>query len=98
MILPSRCLATIRGVHIQTHRLMKGIYEVRRWDVLRCHDIYTKFHKYWFKHSKVNGGGDIQTRRQHGYRISLVLIFRSKDIRLKIIFLDMKFYNYVHLF
>jgi hypothetical protein len=28
--LPSRCLATIRGVHIQTHRLVGGIYEVSR--------------------------------------------------------------------
>jgi hypothetical protein len=27
--LPSRCLATMAGIHIQTHRLMRGIYEVR---------------------------------------------------------------------
>jgi hypothetical protein len=24
----------------RTHRLMGGISEVRRWDGLRCHDIY----------------------------------------------------------
>jgi hypothetical protein len=35
---------------------MGGIYEVYRWDRLRCHNIHTKFHKYWFSHSKVDGG------------------------------------------
>jgi hypothetical protein len=43
--LTSRCLAT-RGEYTQTHRLMGKIYEVRRWDGLRCHDIHTTFHKY----------------------------------------------------
>jgi hypothetical protein len=33
----SRCLATYTYIH----RLMGGIYEVHRWDGLRCHDIYT---------------------------------------------------------
>jgi hypothetical protein len=28
--LPKRCLATIKGINIQTHRLMGGIYEERR--------------------------------------------------------------------
>jgi hypothetical protein len=28
--LPSRCLATIRGIHVQIQRLMGGIYEVCR--------------------------------------------------------------------
>jgi hypothetical protein len=28
-----------RGIHIQTHRLMGGIYEARRCGELRCHDI-----------------------------------------------------------
>jgi hypothetical protein len=36
-------------IHIQTHRLMGGIYEVRRSDVLSSHDIHTKFHKDWFR-------------------------------------------------
>jgi hypothetical protein len=40
----------------QTHRLMGGIYEVRRSDGLRCHDIHTEFHKDWFMHSKVDRG------------------------------------------
>jgi hypothetical protein len=47
-----------------------GIYEVRRWDGLRCHGIHTKFHKDWFRHSKVNRG-DSQTQRQHGDHIRL---------------------------
>jgi hypothetical protein len=37
-------------IHIQTHRLMEGIYEI-------CHDIHTKFHKDWFRHSKVDRKG-----------------------------------------
>jgi hypothetical protein len=35
----------------RTIRLVRGIYEARRWDGLRCHGIYTKFHKHavsWF--------------------------------------------------
>jgi hypothetical protein len=53
--LSSRCLATIGGIQIQAHTLMGGIYEVRRWDEFRCHDIYIKFNKNWFRHSKVDG-------------------------------------------
>jgi hypothetical protein len=34
-----------RGIHIQTQRLMEGIYEVGLCDGLRCHDIHTMFHK-----------------------------------------------------
>jgi hypothetical protein len=30
--LRDRCLATVGGLHIETHRLMGGIYEVGRWD------------------------------------------------------------------
>jgi hypothetical protein len=33
----SRCLATIGWTHIQIHRLMRGIYEVGRWDRLSYH-------------------------------------------------------------
>jgi hypothetical protein len=29
----------------QAHRLMGGMFEVRRRDELRCHDIHTKVHK-----------------------------------------------------
>jgi hypothetical protein len=54
--LPSRCLATIGGMYIETHRLMEGIYEVRHWDGLRCHDIDIKFHKGLFSHSEITRG------------------------------------------
>jgi hypothetical protein len=30
------CLVTKLGIHTQTHRLMGGVYEVHRWDGLRC--------------------------------------------------------------
>jgi hypothetical protein len=43
-------------IHIQTHKLMGGIYEVSCWDGLRCNDVHTNFHKDWFSHSKINGG------------------------------------------
>jgi hypothetical protein len=72
----SRYLATIGGIHIQTHRLVGGIYDVCRWDGLRCHDIHTKFHKYCFSYSKVDGGGDSQTQPSFIY-------FFYKEIRLK---------------
>jgi hypothetical protein len=36
--------------------LMEEIYELRRWDGVKCHDKYTTFNQYWFRHSKVNGG------------------------------------------
>jgi hypothetical protein len=45
-----------REMHIQTHRLMEGIFYLRRWDGLRCRDIRTKSHKDWFRRSKVNRG------------------------------------------
>jgi hypothetical protein len=50
---------------IQRHRLMGGIYEVSCSDDLWCHDIHTKFHKDWFRDSKVKWGwyADIQTAR-----------------------------------
>jgi hypothetical protein len=35
----------------------KRIYELRPRDGLRCHDTRIKFHKDWYRHSKVEGGG-----------------------------------------
>jgi hypothetical protein len=54
--LPSHCLAMIGG-HI--YRWMGGIYEVRCWGGLRCHNTHTRFHKDWFVHPKLMGGGGI---------------------------------------
>jgi hypothetical protein len=45
------------GIHIQTRRLIGGIYKIQCWDGLRNHDMHTKFHKNCFKHSKVYGKG-----------------------------------------
>jgi hypothetical protein len=51
--------------------------------------ICTTFHKYWFRHSKLNRG-DSQAHRhtgtQHGDSINLILIFQSKESRLEITF------------
>jgi hypothetical protein len=48
--------------------------------------VHIKFHKYWFRHSDVygGGGGNIQTHRQDGDRISLILVFHNKKSGLKI--------------
>jgi hypothetical protein len=54
-VLPGRLLATVGG-YTCGHGLMEGIYEVHRWDGLRCHED-------WFKHSKVDRVGT-QTHRQ----------------------------------
>jgi hypothetical protein len=62
---------------------MGGIYEVRRWDGLRCHDIYiyTKFHKDWLRHSEVNMR-DSQIHRQHGDCMCLLSFFQNKETKL----------------
>jgi hypothetical protein len=43
--------------------------------------IYIKFHKDWFRHSKVNAGEDSRAHRQHGDLLSL--LFQNKERRLK---------------
>jgi hypothetical protein len=65
---PSRCLAPKGRIHLteplschnrihaDTHRLMGGVYEIRRWDWLGCRHTRTKFHKDSFSHSEVYGG------------------------------------------
>jgi hypothetical protein len=67
----SRCLATIKA-----HRLMGRIYEVYRWDGLRCHDIS------FIKTGSGIGGGF--RHKMHGDYISLLQCFQSKESRLKI--------------
>jgi hypothetical protein len=59
--LPSRYLAAI-GEYMYRH--MGGIYEINRSNGFRCHDMYTKFSKDWFSHSKDarGGGGGGETR------------------------------------
>jgi hypothetical protein len=71
-----------RVMYIQTHRIIGGTYEVRRRDALRCHDVHTKFHEDWFRHSKVDWGrGFIDT--QHGELIKLLSCFQNTESRLK---------------
>jgi hypothetical protein len=62
--------------------MMGGIYEVRRWDRLRCHDIHTEFLTDWFRHSNVDT--EEYTHRQQGDLISVVLFFENKEGMLKI--------------
>jgi hypothetical protein len=68
----------------QTHGLMGGIYEARRWDGFRCHDIVTKFHTDWFRHSEVDlrGGIHRHTHRQYSDLISLLFFFQNKESRI----------------
>jgi hypothetical protein len=57
-----------KGVHIQTHRLMGGMCEIRRRDGLRCHAVHTNF---------IKAGSDIQkvNTQTESDRISLLLFF-----------------------
>jgi hypothetical protein len=93
--LPSHCLAMKWRIYFTellsgkdkrdtyTDKLMGGIYEVRCWDGLRCHDVPTKFCTYWFRHSKVNGV-DSQTHGQHDDHINLLPFLQNKKSKLKI--------------
>jgi hypothetical protein len=65
--------STDKGVYIQTHRLMGGIYEVR-------HDIHTKFNKDWFTNFEVDGGGVTDTHRQQRDLISLLYFFKLRKV------------------
>jgi hypothetical protein len=55
------------GIHRETQRLIGGISEVRRGDWLSSHDIHTKFHKDWFRHSEV----DWEHTHRHTDRIEI---------------------------
>jgi hypothetical protein len=72
-----------RGIPIQTHRLMGGIIYLGRWDGLRCRDIRTKVHKYWFRHSKADMGGDARTSGEQRDFISLLYFFQNKESGIK---------------
>jgi hypothetical protein len=50
--------------------LLKGeIYELRLSNEVRNHDIRSKFHKDWFRHSKVNRRGDTHTDTHRNRKI-----------------------------
>jgi hypothetical protein len=54
-----------KGIHIETHRLMGEIYEVRRGDGFRCIDIHRKFHEDWLRHSEFDSGGAKTVRGEY---------------------------------
>jgi hypothetical protein len=45
---------------------MGGVYEIRPYQGLKCHDMYTKFCKDWLMHSKFDKG----IYRGEGHRIA----------------------------
>jgi hypothetical protein len=47
---------------------VEGIYKVRHLDELSCHDTRTKFHKQWFRNSKVDKRGEKFTGKQMAWR------------------------------
>jgi hypothetical protein len=55
---------------------MGVIYELSRYDGLRCNDMHTKFRRNWFRHPKVDKG-DTQAQR------NVLLFFYIKKNRLK---------------
>jgi hypothetical protein len=57
MCFPCRWLTLKGGIHIQTHKLMGELYDICHSNELGYHATHTKFHKYWFRHSKVDRGG-----------------------------------------
>jgi hypothetical protein len=72
-------------IHMQTHRLIGGVYKVRLWNGLWCHHIHAEFNKDWFSHEKVDKrGGGTQTHREYGDLIDLLLFFENKETMLKI--------------
>jgi hypothetical protein len=54
--LQNRCLATTGDTHTDTQTDGRD-FSIGRSNGLRNRDIHTKFHKDWFRYSKVNGGG-----------------------------------------
>jgi hypothetical protein len=60
--------------------------------------VHTKFHKDWFRHSKVDKGG--YTHRQHGDLMSLLSYFQTKESRVKMFLPEVsikQFRNYIRL-
>jgi hypothetical protein len=74
--LPSRCLATLDGIHIETHRLMGGIYEVRRWGAM----IYIPSFVKCCSGIQKMIWGDSQIHRQQGDLISLLWFFKIRKL------------------
>lgn len=59
-----RCLPALKGRAFRL-RLKWGIYEARRWDRPRCHDVQSRFHKDWLSHSEADGRIAISKHELH---------------------------------
>jgi hypothetical protein len=69
------------GIHIQSHRLMGGIYEERHWDGQKCRDTHTKLVEISSGSQKCIGTDthtNTQMHRQRGNTISLYSFPRIK--------------------
>jgi hypothetical protein len=73
-----------RGIHMQTHKLRRGVYEILRRDGFRCHNTHTNFHTYWFRPLKLIRGGDTTIQRQQGVFTCLLSFSQNKESRLVI--------------
>jgi hypothetical protein len=82
--LPSRCLAIIRQLNMQTNRLMGGIHEVRCWDGLGCLCYTPSFTKTGSGIQKLMGSIQIQTHGEEGDLISLRFL-QNEQNKLKIV-------------
>jgi hypothetical protein len=65
--LPSCYLATIGGTQTDPQTRVQQFFYccLCRWDEVRCHDIHTKFHRDWLRHSEVNRGDTPTVWRPH---------------------------------
>jgi hypothetical protein len=47
-----RVISRVISLHVwEVIFLMRGIHEVRHWEGLKWHNIYTNLHEYWYRHS-----------------------------------------------
>jgi hypothetical protein len=60
--------------------LMGRIYEVYCCDGLRRHDIHTKFHKAWLRHSKVKRVEGSEAQIYHGHHISQSVLLKIRKL------------------
>jgi hypothetical protein len=73
MFLTILCIATLEGMHIQTHRLLVGKYEAHLYMV----SVAIKFHKDWYRHS-IADKDDTQTQTGWSHKATLIFIKMKK--------------------
>jgi hypothetical protein len=72
--------------------LIEGIYEVRRWDGLRWHDINTKFYRDWAFQKLIRGIHMFTETASWSHKI--IFIFQNKESRLNNGYSDILNCNY----